>query len=296
MKFRAHDTFFIRKGWLGKGLRNVKNDPDVFISRERNPMDVLGLGSNMVKSLRYWMQATGLTVEPTIGKRSQKFTPLGEKIFANDKYIEERGTLYLLHYKLASNKNLATAWYCFFNEFLMAEFSRDDFVEGLKKYIAMRDGSAEYSPRSLNDDFDCIINTYLPRQKLGKKNFSPENNIDCPLGELGLIDVMNKNKRTYKKVTPSPDNLNPWIILSVIVDNADGRREIGLNELLTAPRNIGRIFNLDSVVMLEVLYRLERLGQIKINRTAGLDVITLQTEKNFIDCVDEYYAAIDKWD
>ena len=69
-----------------------------------------------------------------------------------------------------------------------------------------------------------------------------------------------------------------------------------MNELLTAPRNIGRIFNLDSVVMLEVLYRLERLGQIKINRTAGLDVITLQTEKNFIDCVDEYYAAIDKWD
>ena len=27
-------------------------------------MDVLGIGANMVKSLRYWLQATGLTVEP----------------------------------------------------------------------------------------------------------------------------------------------------------------------------------------------------------------------------------------
>ena len=26
MKFRAHDTFFIRKGWLNKGLRNVNAD------------------------------------------------------------------------------------------------------------------------------------------------------------------------------------------------------------------------------------------------------------------------------
>ena len=30
MKFRAHDTFFIRKGWLNKGMRNVKTDPAVF--------------------------------------------------------------------------------------------------------------------------------------------------------------------------------------------------------------------------------------------------------------------------
>lgn len=30
MKFRAHDTFFIRKGWLSKGMRNVIADKDVF--------------------------------------------------------------------------------------------------------------------------------------------------------------------------------------------------------------------------------------------------------------------------
>lgn len=52
MKFRVHDTFFIRKGWLSKGMKYVEQSPDVFISKEDNPMDVLGIGANMVKALR----------------------------------------------------------------------------------------------------------------------------------------------------------------------------------------------------------------------------------------------------
>lgn len=57
MKFRAHETFFIRKGWLSKGMKAIKNDPMAFISKEKNPMDTLGIGSNMVKSLRYVLLA-----------------------------------------------------------------------------------------------------------------------------------------------------------------------------------------------------------------------------------------------
>ena len=51
MKFRAHDTFFIRKGWLNKGLRNVNADGGVFMGTKGNPMDILGIGANMVKAL-----------------------------------------------------------------------------------------------------------------------------------------------------------------------------------------------------------------------------------------------------
>lgn len=52
MKFRAHDTFYIRKGWLYKGMKNVERDPLVFMGAQNNPMDVLGIGSNMVKVLQ----------------------------------------------------------------------------------------------------------------------------------------------------------------------------------------------------------------------------------------------------
>ena len=49
--------FFIRKGWLSKGMKYVDAREDVFISKDENPMDVLGIGANMVKSLRYWLLA-----------------------------------------------------------------------------------------------------------------------------------------------------------------------------------------------------------------------------------------------
>lgn len=294
MKFRAHDTFFIRKGWLSKGMRCVARKPDVFVAHDENPMDVLGIGANMVKALRYWLQAVGLTSEPSKGKRVQSFTDLGKLIYEHDTYIEELGTLYLLQYSLASKKEDATAWYFFFNEFSMSEFSREDFVAALQKYIKMNDAETEYAIRSLNDDFQCIINTYLPRYKSNPSRVSPENNIDCPFGELGLVDTLNKRKKTYKKSIPASNTLNPYVILAVIADNAKGRREISLNELLTAPYNIGKVFNLDSITMLDVLYKIEKLGQIKINRTAGLDVITLQAEMSFLECVELFYASIDE--
>ena len=294
MKFRAHDTFFIRKGWLSKGMRCVANKPDVFITRDENPMDVLGIGANMVKALRYWLQAVGLTIEPNEGKRSQNFTDLGELVYEHDTYIEEIGTLYLLHYCLASQKENATAWYFFFNEFSMPEFSREDFVAALQKYIKMEDNETDYAIRSLNDDFQCIINTYLPRYKSNPARVSPENNIDCPFGELGLVDILNKRKKTYKKSIPAMRTLNPYVVLAVIIDNADGQKEIRLNKLLTAPCNIGKVFNLDSITMLDVLYRIERLGLIKINRTAGLDVIMLQKDLSFLECVKLFYASIDE--
>ena len=294
MKFRAHETFFIRKGWLSKGMKYVDAREDVFISKDENPMDVLGIGANMVKSLRYWLLAVGLTEEPTTGRRVQRFTPLGRSVFENDRYIEEIGTLYLLQYRIACNLSNATAFYFFFNEFNMSEFSQDDFVAALQNYVKMTDSTEEIAIRSLNDDFTCIINTYVPRFKTNPNRINPESNIDCPFGELGLIDILSKEKKTYRKSIPMASAINPWIALAVIVEQAKGLQEISLNELLTAPCYIGRVFNLDAITMLDILYRIEQLGEIKINRTAGLDVICILHNLDFQDCVASYYASLNE--
>ena len=293
-KFRAHDTFFIRKGWLSKGMKYVHIKPDIFVDKTENPMDVLGIGSNMVKALRYWLQTVGLTQEPTSGRRIQSFTDFGKSVFEHDRFIEEMGTLFLLQYKLASNASEATAWYYFFNEFSMSEFSKEDFVSNLQSYVLMKGDGAPVAIRSLNDDFTCIVNTYLPRHRSGTAKESPENNIDSPLGELGLIDVVNKAKKTYKKVIPSPASINPWVALAVIQEQAQGRKELSLNELLTAPCNICRVFNLDAITMLDVLRNIEKIGEIKIIRTAGLDVIKVNSEKTFQECVDTYYSGLNE--
>jgi len=108
MRFRAHDTFFIRKGWLSKGMERIVAKPDLFVDKNENPMDILGIGTNMVKALRYWLQVVGLTEEPTTGRRVQTLTEFGQVVYDNDRYIEELGTLYLLQYQLAKRKTDAT--------------------------------------------------------------------------------------------------------------------------------------------------------------------------------------------
>ena len=294
MKFRAHDTFFIRKGWLSKGMERIVEKPDLFVDKNENPMDILGIGANMVKALRYWLQTVGLTSEPTKGKRIQTLTPLGKLIYENDPYIEEIGTLYLLQYMLAKQKEEATAWYFFFNEFSMVEFTKEEFVQSLQNYILMAEDGTSVAIRSLNDDFTCIVNTYLPRYKSNPGKVSPENNIDCPFGELGLIDIANKKKKTYKKAIPAARSFNPWVVLAVVMDQAEGRDEIGLNELLTKPCNIGRVFNLDAITMLDLLHEIEKLELIKIIRTAGLDVIHINTQRSFTECAAKYYETIEE--
>ena len=293
MKFRAHETFFIRKGWLSKGMKAIKNDPMAFISKEKNPMDTLGIGSNMVKSLRYWLQAVGIAEEPNSGKRIQTFTPLGERIYKHDRYIEELGTLYLLQYRLASQDKLATSWYYFYNVFNMTEFTRDDFVAGLNGFVIEANGEGA-AMRSLTDDFNCIIGTYVPRYKTDSGKVSPENNIDCPFGELGLVDIVDRNRKVYRKVSPSAENIDPWVILAVLMDQAAGGTEVGLNDLFTAPKNIGKVFNLDTITMIDALREAEKTGAIKIIRTAGLDIVRIDKSYTFDECVEKYYESIEK--
>ncbi|MBS3974003.1 MAG: DUF4007 family protein [Actinobacteria bacterium] len=292
MRFRAHDTFFIRKGWLYKGMKNVVHDRTVFMGDNGNPMDILGIGANMVKSLRYWLQAVGLTAEPSQGKKYQTLTPFGEIIYENDRYIEEIGTLWLLHYKLATNEADATAWYYFFNEFNRNEFNRDDFVKQLNAYILLNE--SEVSERSLDDDFNCIVNTYVPRIKSNPGRVHPESNIDCPLGELSLVDIVNKKAKTYKKSVPKLDSVHPLVVLAVIIDQAKGEKQIKISSIQNDKCNAGKVFNLDIITLTSLLNKIELMGFIKVVRTAGLDVIDIEREIDFLGCVREYYGAINR--
>lgn len=106
--------------------------------------------------------------------------------------------------------------------------------------------------------------------------------------------MLSKTRRTYKKTIPAVSSINPWVALAVILDQSQGRKEISLNELLTAPCNIGKVFNLDAISMLDLLRGVERLGEIKIIRTAGLDVVRILSDRDFQSCVEMYYSSFDE--
>lgn len=87
------------------------------------------------------------------------------------------------------------------------------------------------SERSISDDFKCIINTYYSKPN---SNNNPEDNIESPLVELGLIEYLysKNNIRLYKKVMIKEELLPDLIALAIILNNADGKKELKISSLL----------------------------------------------------------------
>ena len=136
MRFKAHQSFFVRKGWISKGLNAVVDDRRMLMpSSSKKAMDELGLGANQVVALRYWLQAMGLIEYADGRKREHVLTELGKLVLEQDPYTEETGTLFALQCNLASAQEEATAWYFFFNEFNMSVFGREDFTRALERYV-----------------------------------------------------------------------------------------------------------------------------------------------------------------
>ena len=285
MKFRGHETFYIRRNWIPKGIVNIIKDPSVFMGSHENPMDILGIGANMVKSLRYWLQAVGISYEINTGKKVQNLTDFGKVISENDLYLEEEGTLWLLHYKLVSNKSFATTWYYFFNEFSLNEFTKEELESNLKLYGLKNE--IEISDRVVEDDISCLLNTYYLKEK--KQN--PEDNMKCPFDELNLIKIINKKEKIYKKNITDSNAINPFIALAVIAEQSQGKKELKLSALQEI-NNIGKVFSLDMTGILSILRKLEKLEYLKVIRTAGLDIIKMEKEISFIESVKKYYENI----
>lgn len=280
IKVKGHESFYIREGWLRKGVVGIEKY-EYLLSEPLKAVDELGVGANMVKSIRYWLQVVNLSNE-TRGensKRRQNLTEgFGDIIFKNDPYFEDIGTLFLLHYKLASNKNLATSWFVFFNKIEASEMTKDIMYKRVHDEILNIEPGLVVSEKSIIDDCNCILKTYVT----DNDDFNePEDNMICPFTELGLIKKYeNKNKETIvEKLTPSKKKLDKLIVLYVINENLKNKsRSVSIKSLLEDENNIGKIFNLNKNSVNQYIDELVDEGYLTVTRTAGLNTIYL-TEK-----------------
>lgn len=60
-RLKGHESFILREGWLTKGIQAVEKDSGVF--SKNAGADALGVGTNMAKSIRYWMKTAGVTMD-----------------------------------------------------------------------------------------------------------------------------------------------------------------------------------------------------------------------------------------
>lgn len=284
MKIKGHQSFHIRRGWIYKGLNEVKQDNIVFSRKDLVHTDVLGIGSNMVTSLKYWLDALKIVDKKREGSKNLIVpSEIGELILEKDPYLEEIETWQLLHYNLATNEDQATTWYWFFNEYKGNRFTRENLFNNLNSYI-VQTYDKEVSERSLKDDINCLLNTYVEREVE-----SPEDNIESPFAELGLINIVNKKNGEFNYTKSYKHKLNIHLAYYILSNLAKDGGNLDLKDIIDSKNSIGNIFNLNSYEVMDVLDNLQNLGYIKVIRTGGLDYISFIDKKDPIEELKNMY-------
>ena len=182
MRFSGHESFACRYAWLPKAIQAIVVTPDIF-SDEDAAMVELGVGKNMVRSIRFWAEAGGM-VEP--GEAGLEPTALGKEIFLDngfDCFMEDVTTLWLIHWKLSTAASSLLAWDFLLNRWQESEFSESRILTALQKELSALDRSA--SEVTLRQHLSIFIHTYLPTRT--RRGDVDEDNLDCPLTELELL-------------------------------------------------------------------------------------------------------------
>ena len=264
-RFKGHESFILREGWLNKGLFEIEKNAKVF--SENYGADELGVGPNMAKSIRYWLKTMNLTEDKP--KEGTKLTELGRIILTGDPYLEDIFTIWLLHCQIVKNYALATAWGLFFDSFSYEEFSRKQMNDEMTELAADYTDGEKFSEKSVEDDCDAILRMYVKRKE---KQMNPEEKNKSPFWKLNLLKVSGD---MFEKCQPDLNKVPEDIIYYLLNDLLQEHDSVQIDELLTMKGGPGKIMNLKRTMLIELLERLENQDKIIINHTAGLNMVYL---------------------
>ena len=157
------------------------SDPRLFASDDRAILR-LGLGRNMVKSLRFWGEAFGLTHR--IG-REVHATEFARMLLDTrnglDPYLETPGALWRLHWTLTVHAGLG-AWALAFLEMQDREITRERFVASVRAYAAR--SSRAITSGTASNHVNVFLRTYAASEQVEE---SLEESLGSPLQELELV-------------------------------------------------------------------------------------------------------------
>ena len=300
VKLKGNESFNFREGWLRKGMRCVA-ECDTLFSQD-DVMERLGVGSKMVKSIRFWLQATRLCKEIYInsgrGRALEITDDFGKVIMRYDPYFDDLFTLFLVHYQIVSNIDFCVVWHLFFNNYDGQNFTKENMIENCSYYLDkhMVEGST-YSNSLFADDCSSVLRMYSNENgdwdaySNSTNDLHPEDSLECPLSDLGLLQRTSSKRGTYMKTKPGRDRLDKLAVLYVISQNliAQNRDSVSIADLQAADNNVGKVFNLSRVMINEYLDQLRIAGYLTMNRTAGLDMVYLNSRLEPQDIMVEYY-------
>ena len=261
-RLKGHESFIPREGWITKGIFAVKEDPKLFGTA--SGADALGVGTNMAKSIRYWLKTAGLITEHQ--KNGALLTPVGEAVYKYDPYLEDAFSLWVIHINIVRNYAQATSWNVFFNEMNLSRFRREEMVRVMTELLLESTGEQQIPERSIRDDCTALISMYCEDTEDGE---DPEDKKKSPFSVLGLMELRNGY---YERKNPDTDRIDPLVLMYLMNSSfAEDRENSGtlfgsilIDDLTEKDGMAGKVCGLNRILVNDMLDRLADLQDHEI--------------------------------
>ena len=248
--FARHETFHPRYGWFRKAYNFAAEDPRIF-TREDAPVR-LGVGKNMVRAIRFWGLAAKL-IEPNRQCSNSRVpdlvpTRLGHELFEVsgwDRYMEDPGTVWLLHWLLLARPCRLPVWWLAFNEFHPVEFTDDDLEAATTAHLGAVAGWTAPHASSVKKDVSALLRTYAPAARSARTGV--DDLLDCPLRELNLIGrsaATNRYRFSLGAKPTLPSAVLAYSVLDFVAHTDTGGSTVTLSRLAHESGAPGKAFKL----------------------------------------------------
>jgi hypothetical protein len=243
--------------------------------------ELLGLGKNMVQSLRYWVGATDVV---SIVNNNMIVTDFGRLLNEYDKFIEIHDTASIVHFHLVDEQEPSTTWYWYYNHCNRKIATKEELLNELIDWISKND-LKKPSENSLRRDIDCLIRMYSDREKPE----DPEEVIQSPLCIMGLIS---EEKKNIVKRSPSYTSIGLGALMYCLLKYKEFNKvsTVSIEEIEKKEKLWGKVYNLQRN---EIIKAIEELTahpyyKVRFDRTNRLDTIHLPEVSAIKFLEDEY--------
>lgn len=202
-----------------------------------------------------------------------EITPLAKALLKYDPLLSHPATAWILHHVLVSREDSPTTWNWFFCKSGLVTFTRDQFLDGLRAYIAGGTGQ-KYADRSLEGDFQILVRMYQGAAADGTADslFYPS-----VFGVLGLVEK-NTYQDRYRRIL-NPD-VPPAAFLYCLSDYAQktfpDAAVLDVEHLREAPGSPFQSFGITLPAFFEMMrHAPEKVKKsVHISHTAGMHTIS----------------------
>lgn len=253
--FSGHETFYCKSLWLKKGY-DFRCEGNTFA--QDDAVVKLGVGKNMVSSIRFWLKTFGLTVEDNP-------TDIANIVLHNDgdPFLEDNNTLWLLHYLLVSNK-ISSVYNLLFVEYQREkkEFDRELLQNFIKRRCNVPEQKNVYNENTVKKDIGVLLHNYLaPKSLSSAEDFT---GIMISLNLLRRLD----NGETYVFNETAGNTIDNLIVLFAILDTAGDETTISLDKI----QELALTFGMSLTTFINVVRKIEAEypKQIHYSETSGV--------------------------